>query len=87
MGKYRVCAEKGCRFKAMDSLIPSPKDYVGGRHLTLFGWTILLYREKEEHAVDLCEEHYLDQTQRPYKESYDASFNQAVDKMYDEGLI
>jgi hypothetical protein len=52
--KYRMCVNQGCRFKAIDATIPSAYEYVEGRHITLFGWTVLLYKEKTEYQTDIC---------------------------------
>lgn len=42
------CHENDCE------VYPSPKDYMADKHLTLFGWTIILYRESTETVDELC---------------------------------
>jgi hypothetical protein len=74
MGKYRACANKGCRRKAIDALVPDPHEYIEGKYITLFGWTLLLYKSGQDYQTDICLDCSIDQTHQPYEEAYDAGF-------------
>ena len=81
--KYRVCAERGCRRKAIDDVAPSPYEYVEGKHITLFGWTLLLYKEKTEYLCEYCSDCLRDRQDEKYREVFDAGY----DKGYDDAPI
>ena len=66
MGKYRMCSEKGCRFKAIDALVPEPHEYHLGKHITLFGWTLFLYKNETNYQTDICLQCSLDLSQGRY---------------------
>jgi len=66
-GKYRRCVNKGCRFKANDALVPEPYEAfdLKGKHITLFGWTLYLYKNEVQYQTDICDQCYLDAQASP----------------------
>lgn len=79
MANYRRCIEKGCRRKAIDDTAPSPKDYVGGKSVTLFGWTLLLYKETTEYLCDYCSDCLRDNQQERDRQIYDDGYNKGYE--------
>lgn len=83
--KYRVCAIKGCRRKADNDPIPFPHEYHGGRHITLFGWTLFVYRNRVEYQLDVCSQCFSDESSRPLREAYDAGVDYGVSRQESRG--
>lgn len=66
--------------------IPSPKDYVEGKHITLFGWTLILYREKVEYIDNLCGECLADRSNANEYERIAPALDDAYQRGVEEGL-
>ena len=69
-------------------LYPSPKDYVGGKHLTIFGWTILLYKEAGMvmPVDELCSDCLIDRSNANERERLEPALDDAYSKGYEDGL-
>lgn len=79
MSKYRVCAVKGCRRKAIDDCVPSPKEYVEGKSITFLGWTLLLYKEQITYLSDICIDCLRDNQQEVDKRIFDEGYNKGYE--------
>lgn len=73
MGR-RICIEKGCRRTAINDTAPSPKEYVGGKSITLFGWTLLLYRETVDYLCEYCSDCLRDRSQEHDRDVFDSGY-------------
>lgn len=78
--KRRVCIERGCRRTAINDTAPSPKEYVGGKSKTLFGWTLLLYKETVEYLCDYCNDCLIDRQQEAGRQAYDAGYEKGYNE-------
>lgn len=67
LGKYRRCVNKGCRRKAIDAVVPEPYEAfdLRGKHITLFGWTLYLYKNEKQYQTDICYQCSLDAQNEP----------------------
>lgn len=79
MSKCTNCGEHDAE------VYPSPKDYVGGRSITLFGWTIILYREKSETVDDLCSNCLVDRQQSNEADRMESVLDEVYTRGYEDG--
>lgn len=68
-GKYRRCVNKGCGYKAIDTLVPEPYEAfdLKGGHITLFGWTLYLYKNEVQYQTDICLQCSIDAQNEPIR--------------------
>lgn len=78
-----LCANCGERPKEK---APSPKDYVNGKHITIFGWTIIIYRETIEYYDNLCNDCLVDRSQANERDRIEPALDDAYNKGYEDGL-
>lgn len=63
---------------------PLPHEYLGERHVKLFGWVIMVYRNKSHPIDNLCGECLLDRSQANERDRLDPALNDAYNKGWED---